>query len=202
LNVVVKRDVAPDVDHPDVRAVFRLPRPSKIHHFTAGHLPANALQGTLNPIIGVPVALSGIRVLEYTFQDHDAVHLTQASGTKPLWMCPGPADVFRSNLSVSILHIYDQPGEEMDDTSRHTMDEFKKSASFLGADITLGSAITAGLPTGSLPGLLPGETSCLSRRGEEVLTILDSLRGGILEFGIGGCTPTGVCAACNAILHL
>jgi hypothetical protein len=157
-NVVVQVDKAPDVDHDDVRAVFKLPRPSKIHHFVAGTL-ANALQGTLKPIAGKPVALSGIRIFEYTFQDSGDVHLTQASGTEPLWMCPGAVRAKGQTLKVAVLHIYDQPGEDMLDHTQHTLDEFKKSAAFLGTDITLSNAVIAGPQTSSLPGLLPAETT-------------------------------------------
>lgn len=206
LNVVVQIDRAPDVDHAAVRAVFKLPRPNKIHHFIAGNLGGlkAATDGLIAsaPVIGKPVALSGIRVFEYAFSDNDDVHLTQAVGTDPLWLCPGPVRAKGSTAKVAVLHIYDQPGEAMQNEEQHTLDEFQKSAAFLGANIILANPVPAGPVTMLLPGLLPGEVSCLSRRNEEVLMLIDGLRSGNpLNSGTGGCPGSGgVCAGCSAKL--
>ncbi len=209
LNVVVEIPQAPDVDHEAVRAVFKLPKPSKIHHFIAGNLkglnlPPNGPNGpqASAQVVGKPVALSGIRVFEYTFQKSDDVHLTQAVGTNPLWLCPGPVQAKGSTSKIAVLHIYDQPGEAMKNEAQHTLDEFQKSAAFLGANITLAQPVDAGPVTTLLPGLLPAEVSCLSRRQEEVLTLIDGLRlGNALNTGTGGCPGSGgVCAGCNARL--
>jgi|ERR1044071_1226724 hypothetical protein len=209
LNVVVEIDQAPDVDDEAVRAVFKLPKPSKIHHFIAGTVsglkPATEAPETMppdKPVLGKPVALSGIRVFEYTFTDSDNVHLTQAVGTDPLWLCPGPVRAKGSTANVAVLHIYDQPGEAMKNEEQHTLDEFRKSAAFLGANIVLADPVSAGPVTMLLPGLQPGEVSCLSRRNEEVLTLVDNLRAGkTLNPGTGGCPGSGgVCAGCSAQL--
>jgi len=199
-DVILKSVTAPDVDHQDVRAVFRLPRPLKIHYLVPGKLPAGNLQGDVNRVVGKPTALSGLRVFEYTFAESGKVHLTQASGTTPLWLCPGPVPVKSQNFKLSVLHIYDQPGEELLGHLKHTKDEFKKSAAFLGADLSLDQAVkTTTDPIIPLPGMLMGETVCLSRREDAVLNILATDREGVAPNpGTGGCSGTGVCAACGA----
>jgi hypothetical protein len=90
----------------------------------------------------------------------------------------------------------------MKNEAQHTLDEFQKSAAFLGANISLAQPVAAGPVTALLPGLLPAEVSCLSRRQEEVLTLIDGLRlGNALNTGTGGCPGSGgVCAGCSAKL--
>ena len=102
---------------------------------------------------------------------------------------PGPKG---KHIEGCRSRIHDQPGEAMKNSAQHTLDEFQKSAAFLGANITLAQPVAAGPVTALLPGLLPAEVSCLSRRQDEVLTLIDGLRlGNALNTGTGGCPGSG-----------
>jgi hypothetical protein len=206
-NVIVEIDKVPKPDHKDVRAVFKLPRPAVIHHFIPGNLAANGLKGK-GKVQGKPVALSSIRIFEYTFSgDPKQVQLIPAPGAEFLWQCEGLQPVNGTNKRVGVLHIYDQPGTDMN--KAHNINEFNKSAVFLGTDLSLKAAVAV-TPTTSAavaaklpPGLILAETGCLSHREEEVFEILAPLRrnSGSPSVGTGGCPGSGgVCAGCNAVL--
>ncbi|HXB20879.1 MAG TPA: hypothetical protein VNV88_05830 [Candidatus Solibacter sp.] len=200
LNAIVEHKTLPDEMGSKVVAVFRLPRPAKIHHFDLGLLPDKALAGTLTKLVRIPNHLTGIRVFEYTFKDRGSVFL-QDGDLKFLWQCPALAQL--QDRNVAVLHIYDQPAAELMDPHGHTQKEFNLSSDFLGSDVTLTQSTVS--PTElepKVPGFLQGELQCLTHREVFALGILLQVREQKLTGGgVGGCGPaTGVCAPCNGLL--
>jgi hypothetical protein len=208
-NALVETDKTKLQSNSDkVRAVFSLPRPAKIHHFVLGQVDSTSFTGNdRSKFVRPPLNLSSIRVFEYTFASRDKVGLRSSGpqGGRFLWTCPAPVILPDRNLAV--LHFYDSPGSPLTDPSAHTTEEFNTSTAFLGVDLqlakpTMPPAGSATLPL--LPGLLPGETVCLSMREEFVLKFLDAARLGdfsriLIGDGITGC-PNEVCAACNGVI--
>jgi hypothetical protein len=160
-----------------VRAAIGLPRPRKIHHFILGDLAPGALAGDTGSLVEVPTQISGIRVFEYGFSNSSQVRL-QAGPNNVLWQCPKPAPVL--NTSVAVLHIYNEPGEEMphQQAADHNLQEFNRTLSYLGAKLTLKvpgkvrSQNSISLPDG----LLFDEVAALDRRHCFAVKLIHDLR--------------------------
>jgi len=192
-NPIVKVSVStlPALEHPKVRAIFKFPPPEAIFHLTVGDFQAGALQDAGHKLKTQPKSIAGVRVLRYGLKNPGAVKL----GT--LWTCPAPT---KAKLQrVAVLHIYSQPGMEMDPLAAiaHNKNEFETSANLLGAQLALMKPVTRGADDAALVPLFKGETACLAQRGKAVLELVGQARNGAFEgTGTGGC-GTETCAACD-----
>lgn len=215
LNAIVTAGQLPNPKDPNVRAVFNLPRPRKIHYFELGTVQPMAIVQKDGSLLKIPGQLAGVRIFEYSFHSADAVFLKNQSDVLEkedrlnLWQCPGVTPVKGNDIAV--LHIYDQPGQAlMNRAMDHTTEEFQKSAEFLGTKLspTVPGKVTPvpvtalKKPSPQIDGLLPGEVECLSRRDQFVLQLLARTRSDkpILFAGVGGCDPA-VCTAACAVLN-
>jgi hypothetical protein len=189
LNLVLKLDAAPPISSPDVRAVFRLPRPRNIFHFVSGTIDTGALLQT-GPagtnLVKPPQKVSGIRIFEYTFQNSAKVALVQtgieitADGPPPLWNSPKPAAVPNSGRNVSVLHIYDEPLHTLrtdQAIEEHNLNEFNLGFELFNSQLKLTKLPSDLVSAGQAPlGLIPGEIESLDRRSEFAISILRAVR--------------------------
>jgi hypothetical protein len=191
-NPIVKGATLPPLSHPSVRAVFKLPPPEAIFHLTVGNFQGAALQDTGNKLKEPPKSIAGVRVFRYGLQNPAAVKLGS------LWSCPTP--IKAKGQRVAVLHIYSQPGVELDPLHAiaHNKSEFETSANLLGAQLALTAPVTRALTDDSaLVPLFKGETACLAQREKAVLELVGQARNGAFEgTSVGGC-GSETCAACD-----
>lgn len=219
-NAILTLSSSPSDNNPSVRAVVYLPRPEKIYYFLSGAVDP-AIFSDVNHFIGrkAPDRVSAIRVFQYSFAfcvengvETNSVALLGRDYT-PLWICPDLAEVpvgydcesvgpcpdeseICGTIKVAVLHIYDEPGSDLDDDEEHNKEEFNLSTDFLGATTVtlLEAAEIDDQDPPDVPGLLDGETDPLSRRDDSVLALLQVARGDEIEpiGGSGGTVCNGV----------
>jgi hypothetical protein len=212
-NAVAKQSQPPDVMHSQVRAVFNLPRPHSIQHFTIGKVTAGTIRDDLQELVKEPSHLAGIRVFQYTFQnpkrpDSPLLHkLHRKSDLPPLWQCPEELALVKDDkgqlFNVAVLHIYNQPGAKLPPGSPHNREEFNNSASLLGTQVTLVQDTVPDNEKKLPAGILQGEVECLYGRGKFAVHYLNQVRmtqsKSDLGRGAGGC-GSELCAACDGVV--
>lgn len=204
-NLVVAIKNLPGDNDPSLRAVIDLPRPKTIHHFISGSIASYAITGStsaIGMIVDEPGQVSGVRVLEYEFEEQGKVILVPDLGT-PLWSCPQLASVKDRNIAV--LHVYNEPGDPLPNARAHSIAEFNQSAAFLGVQIALAKAAQMLLPAQgqiSIPGLLPGETAALDQRKTRVINMVrdDRTKTPAIDDPGGGGTGGQICSAVNGLV--
>lgn len=179
-NAIVRLTNLPTPSPADVRVVIGLPRPNRISYFIVGDLAPNALQGDIAALVQPPPKqISGIRVFEYSFKDFHLVRL-QSGPRTIVWECPEPVSINGKNINVAVLHIFNEPPEELptQQAADHNLREFNRTLNYLGAKLALTIPGTVPDPDNSMPpdGMIFEERAALDDRRKFALILMFFLR--------------------------
>lgn len=215
-NAVVKMTGLPSLKSGDARAVLTLPRPDEIRYGMVGHLDDKSLVGDKKILKKIPKRIAGTRVFKYVLTGTEKFESIQLFGGahNVVWKCPGPPSpdsTMSKKVNVAVLHIYNEPPEEMAGAALHNVYEFNRTLEICGAKLTTNKPAKFNiLDQPQIPeGLLPQEVSSLDLRQRFAVELMQQARKSsqlkrdklliyLSHFGGGG--GTQVCGGANGIL--